>query len=107
MFGKNQCLTMVDNNININIILVGRPYKLKVDPAEEAMVRQAVKDINDQVSDYQQKFPSKDKQDFLIMLLLQQKVETLRKTGVQTQSEEWAARLDTLDSLLTQNLPDL
>lgn len=98
---------MVDNHLNINIILVGRTYKLKVNPAEEAMVRQAVKEINDQVLDYQQKFPSKDKQDFLIMLLLQQKVDVLRNAGLQTQSDEWAKKLEVLDSLLTKNLPGL
>lgn len=98
---------MVDDQLNINIVLVGRPYKLKVIPAEEFMVRQAVKNINDQVLDYQQKFPSKDKQDFLIMLLLQQKVDALRNVGIPAQPDEWTERLDALDSLLTKNLSDL
>ena len=95
---------MIDKNININVVLVGRTYKLKVNPAEEAIVRQAAKDINDQVQDYQQQFPSKDKQDFLIMLLFQQKVEALKNTGVATQSDEWLKKLDSLDALLTKTL---
>lgn len=95
---------MIDTHININVVLVGRTYKLKVKPAEEAIVRQAAKDINDQVQDYQQQFPSKDKQDFLIMLLFQQKVEVLKNTGVSTQSEEWSSKFDLLDALLTKNL---
>ena len=95
---------MIDTHININVVLVGRTYKLKVNPAEEAIVRQAAKDINDQVQDYQQQFPSKDKQDFLIMLLFQQKVETLKNTGVATQSDEWLKKLDSLDALLTKTL---
>ena len=95
---------MIDNHININVVLVGRTYKLKVNPAEEAIVRQAAKVINDQVQDYQQQFPSKDKQDFLIMLLFQQKVESLKNTGVATQSDEWTKKLDLLDALLTKNL---
>ncbi|MCO5231174.1 MAG: cell division protein ZapA [Chitinophagales bacterium] len=95
---------MIDNHINIQLVLAGRQYKLKVDPAEEAIVRSAAKDINDQIIDYQQKFPSKDKQDFLIMLLLHQKVESFRKSGNQSQSDQWMDRLNELDDLLTQNL---
>lgn len=95
---------MIDTHININVVLVGRTYKLKVNPAEEAIVRQAAKEINDQVQDYQQQFPSKDKQDFLIMLLFQQKVEVLKNTGVSTQSDEWSNKFDLLDALLTKNL---
>lgn len=98
---------MIDTHININIVLLGRNYKLKVEPSEEALVRQAAKDINDKVLDYQSQFPSKDKQDFLIMILLQQKVDSLRKTGVQTQTEEWSQKLDALDQLLSQHLTDL
>lgn len=95
---------MIDTHININVVLVGRNYKLRVEPSEESMVRQAAKEINDKISDYQSKFPSKDKQDFLTMLLLEQKVEALRKIGVQAQSDDWAKKLDALDHLLSQNL---
>lgn len=95
---------MIDNHININVVIVGRTYKLKVNPAEEAIVRQAAKEINDQVQDYQQQFPSKDKQDFLIMLLFQQKVEVLKSSGIATQSDEWTNKLDLLDALLTNSL---
>jgi len=95
---------MLDTTININIVLVGRPYKLKVEPSEESIVRQAAKEINDQVQDYQQKFPSKDKQDFLIMLLLQQRVDALKRAAAAGKTDEWADKLDALDQLLTKHL---
>lgn len=98
---------MIDTHININIVLLGRNYKLKVEPSEEAMVRQAAKEINDKVLDYQSKFPSKDKQDFLIMILLQQKVDSFRKSNVQSSSDDWNNKLDALDQLLSQHLKSL
>ncbi len=98
---------MMTDYISINVVIAGRPFKLRVRPEEEEMVRKAVKDINDKVLEYHQEFPSKDKQDFLSMLLLQQKVEALKSSGLKAQNEEWAEKFDVLDKLLTENLSNL
>ncbi|HZH68282.1 MAG TPA: cell division protein ZapA [Chitinophagales bacterium] len=97
----------MDDYLSINITLVGRPFKLKVKPEEEEMVRLAANEINEKVLEYQQSFPSKDKQDFLTMMVLQLKVDLLRVEGAKSQTEEWSEKLDALDALLTKNLIDL
>lgn len=97
----------MDDYLSISVVVVGRPFKLRVKPAEEEIVRQAVKEINDKVSDYQQQFPSKDKQDFLSMILLQEKVDAFRKEGTLTQSQEWSEKMDELDAILTQKISEL
>ena len=95
---------MTEDNLDIKIVLGGRTYKLKVLPREESIVRAAVKEINSQLIDYQQKFQSKDKQDFLTMMLLEQKVNAIRKENSENISENWSKKLDELDSLLTKYL---
>jgi cell division protein ZapA len=103
MPGKNERVTMADNNLNLNVIVAGRPYKLKVTPEEEVIVRQAGREINEKVQNYQDQFYSKDKQDFLAMIALQQRVDALKGSSA-VESEAWLKKLEELESLLDQTL---
>lgn len=94
---------MEDNMININVVLADRPYRLKVNAAEEGMVREIAKEINNKVKEYQQVFSSKDKQDYLAMIALQIGVDGA-KSGAAKASGPLADKLDTLDQLLSDHL---
>jgi cell division protein ZapA (FtsZ GTPase activity inhibitor) len=94
---------MADNNLNISVVIAGRPYKLKVTPEEEVIARQAAREINEKVQNYQDQFYSKDKQDFLAMIALQQRVDALKGTSA-AESEAWLKKMEELESLLDQNL---
>lgn len=88
--------------ININVVVADRPYRLKVNAVEEEMVRAAAKDINQKVREYQQAFNSKDKQDYLAMIALQNTVEGYKakqKAGVEDGPLE--EKINTLDQLLS------
>lgn len=98
---------MAENQLDINILVAGRPYKLKVEPGEEGLVRQVAKNINDKVQDYQQQFFSKDKQDFLAMIALQTGVELLKNKksdDLPANDPELEQKLDALNTLLDQHL---
>lgn len=63
--------------ININVIVADRPYRLKIKPAEEETIRQAAKQINDKIKEFQNTYDAKDKQDYLAMTTILFAVEAL------------------------------
>ena len=91
--------------ININVNICDRPYRLKIKPEEEEFVRKAAKTINQKVKELQGEYAAKDKQDYLAMTALQQKVETLSagsRFGIENRS--LVERIDQLDSNLDKVL---
>jgi len=61
----------MNDKLSININIADRLYPLKVDRMEEEGIRKAAKIINEKVSQYKQKYASKDLQDCLAMATLQ------------------------------------
>jgi cell division protein ZapA len=96
---------MDDRMININVVVADRPYRLKVNADEEGMIREAAKLINLKIKEYQQAFSSKDKQDYLAMIALQNTVEGMKTSGSKLDSNSpLHHKIDELDELLTQFL---
>ena len=95
---------MEDKMININVVIADRPYRLKVNADEEGTVREVAKDINKKVKEYQQNFSSKDKQDFLAMITLQNAVESAKSTISEKESGPVNDRLNALDDMLSKFL---
>ncbi|SMO74949.1 cell division protein ZapA [Solitalea koreensis] len=56
--------------ISIKINIADRVYPLKVDVAEEEIVRKAAKDINERIKTLTQNYEVRDKQDLLSMCVL-------------------------------------
>jgi cell division protein ZapA len=61
----------MDDKLSIKINIADRLYPLTVYRSEEEGVRKAAKIINEKVSQYKQKYASKDLQDCLAMTTLQ------------------------------------
>ena len=89
--------------LNINLLIAGRPYKLKVSTDEEGYVRQAAKDINDKIAEYQKSLLTRDRQDFLSMIALQSTAEVLQNKNKATNANI-DAKLDELEALLDKQL---
>ncbi len=89
--------------LNINLLIAGRPYKLKVTPDEEGYVRQAAKDINDNIAEYQKTLLTRDRQDFLSMIALQATAEVLQNKNKATNANI-DAKLDELEAILDKQL---
>lgn len=88
--------------ININVVIADRPYPLRVKPEEEERVRNAARDINNKVKQFQTQYAGKDKQDFLAMSALMYAVEASsfqNKTVINDTS--FIEKLDEMDQLLT------
>lgn len=87
--------------MHINVVIADRPYRLKIKPEEEETVRKAARNINERVKEYQQAFLSKDKQDFLAMIALQNTVEALKyKEAAPEEGSPLAEKISTLEQLL-------
>ena len=69
---------------NITVLIAGRPYPLRVEEADEASIKQIVKEVNDKISNFQLNYNRKDKQDCLSMALLTYAVDLHKwRTGKQ------------------------
>ncbi|GIV34683.1 MAG: hypothetical protein KatS3mg031_2218 [Chitinophagales bacterium] len=91
--------------ININLIIAGRSYPLKIRPEEEEVVRKAAKQLNEKVNELQEMYAAKDKQDYLAMCALMNEVEVI--AGQRQNSFDDPALLNKLlaiDSLLSQTV---
>jgi cell division protein ZapA len=61
---------MKENLIPVNIFIGDRHFRVKVSPADEFIMRQTVKIINDKITEFKKNFPGKDMQDYISMVLI-------------------------------------
>ncbi len=88
--------------LNINITIADRPYRLTIDRDEEEIVRQAAETVNQKVKAFARNYSFKDKQDLLAMIALQYTTEALQLQKQQHfVEEELDERLSALDNLLS------
>ena len=87
--------------LNINVIVADRTYPMKVKPEEEEMVRNAAKEVNEKIKEFQVQYGTNDKQDFLAMTALMYSVD-LHSKEEQTQEgdSQLSQKLDQLDKTL-------
>lgn len=101
--------------VSITVLIAGRPYPLKIKSSDEPTIRKIVKEINDQVTNFQLKYTTKDKQDCLSMAALTYAVDAAKakaqKTEITTQHNSSPvddsavfSELSKLDSLLDDAL---
>jgi Cell division protein ZapA len=56
--------------IPINVVIGDRTYRIKIETADEELVRKTLKTINDKVVEFKTLFAGKDMQDYIAMVLL-------------------------------------
>lgn len=88
--------------ININLIIADRPYPLKIKKQEEEDVRNAAKEVNEKVKQFQQVYAAKDKQDYLAMSALMFAVQNkdIQKKNIQ-QSAGFEDELLAIETMLS------
>lgn len=94
---------MKDLSIKVNI--ANRIYPLTVKQDEEENIRQAAKEINEMIKEYEQNYAVKDKQDLLAMCALQfanQKLDLGNKTIIEDNG--FVEKLDLLNKLVEESL---
>ena len=56
--------------MTINVVIGDRTYRIKIEPADEEVVRKTLKSINDKILEYKTQFAGRDMQDYIAMVLL-------------------------------------
>jgi cell division protein ZapA (FtsZ GTPase activity inhibitor) len=84
----------------ITVLIAGKPYPLKVETADEAVVLQLVNDINERVTTFQIQYPTKDKQDCLAMTLLSTVVEQFKAKQLPSPDEKMSTRMHSIEAFI-------
>ncbi len=82
--------------ITVNIIIADRSYRLKIEPADEEMVRKTATLINEKINSFKTQFAGKDMQDYISMVLLWFATEQ-KDTG--SQPVQWSDASQKIDDL--------
>ncbi|MDY5969125.1 MAG: cell division protein ZapA [Bacteroidales bacterium] len=94
---------MEDQPVTVNIL--GRSYKLKISPDDEAYLRQAADNINSQAKEYGRHFGYNDFQDLLTMVALGQITELVKmKASLNYKDDGLLEKLANIDKMLDEYL---
>ncbi|TNE68209.1 MAG: cell division protein ZapA [Bacteroidetes bacterium] len=67
-----------NHTTQVTVLIAGRPYLLNINAADEALINRLANEINDKISAYQARYPSRDLQDYLALALLTYGADSLR-----------------------------
>jgi cell division protein ZapA len=93
--------------IAVNIVIAERTYRLKIDPADEEMLRKTVKLINDKVYEFKSSFAGKDMQDYVAMVLLWFATEQTKTSPDGFALQDTAEKLSSLEAMLDRTLAEM
>jgi len=99
-------INMEDQLIPINIVIADRSYRLKIEPADEELVRKSVKLINDKVLEFKTNFAGKDMQDYVSMVLIWFATEQNKAGEEMVKLKETGDKLASLERFLDKALAD-
>lgn len=91
---------MADTLIPVSIVIGDRNYRIKIDPADEEVVRKTVKTINDKIVDFKTHFAGKDMQDYVAMVLVWFATEKNDHLSNAMGEEKWKEGLAQIEKLL-------
>ncbi len=94
----------MDTLIPINIIIADRSYRIKIEPADEEIVRKTIKLINDKIIEFKTMFAGKDMQDYISMVILWYATDATQRGGNQAGLKEIAAGFAQMEASLDKAL---
>ena len=90
--------------IPVNIIIADRSYRLKIESADEEMVRKTANLINDKITEFRGQFAGKDMQDYLAMVLIWFATEQTAGITKQMNLDNLTSRLESIEKLIDTTL---
>jgi len=93
------------NNFLITVRIADREYRIKIDKTEEETIRQAAKQINENINTYAENFEYKDKQDLLAMVVLQHAINANKlEEQLEFQEKQLFGKLEEINKVLSDRL---
>jgi cell division protein ZapA len=90
--------------IPISALIGDRTYRIKIDPADEEVVRKTLKVINDKIIEYKTMFAGKDMQDYIAMVLIWYATEQHAGAAAGIASENLSEKLILIERLIDGQL---
>jgi cell division protein ZapA len=90
--------------IAISAFIGDRSYRIKINPADEEVVRKTLKTINDKIVEFKTLFAGKDMQDYIAMVLIWYATEQHAGTTAIVEKENLAGQLNAIEKLLDNQL---
>ena len=84
----------------MNLVIADRTYRVRINPADEEVVRKTAKTINDKVVEFKTHFAGKDMQDYIAMVLVWFATEQNAAISNQVNMDNVAGRLQTLEKMI-------
>ena len=94
----------MDTLIPINIIIADRSYRIKIEPADEEVVRKTIKLINDKIIEYKTQFAGKDMQDYISMVVLWYATDLKQRGAEDNTLRDISSNFTLLESMLDRAL---
>ncbi|NCI48846.1 cell division protein ZapA [Sediminibacterium roseum] len=92
--------------IPVNILIADRSYRLKIDVADEEVLRKTAALINDKITEFKTNFAGKDMQDYVSMVLLWFATEQKQSGNDMVKWNEAAAKLASLEKILDKGIEE-
>ncbi|MES2328458.1 MAG: cell division protein ZapA [Bacteroidota bacterium] len=92
--------------IPVNILIADRSYRLKIEAADEEMVRKTAALINDKIAEFKTHFAGKDMQDYVSMVLLWFATEQNQSGIDHVKWDEAASKLASLEKMVDKALAE-
>ncbi len=86
--------------IAISALIADRTYRIKIDPADEEVVRKTLKTINDKIIEFKTQFAGKDMQDYIAMVLIWYATEQHQSATGELEKEDISDQLKMIEGLL-------
>jgi len=90
--------------IAISAIIGDRSYRIKIEPADEEVVRRRIKTVNDKIVEFKSQFAGKDMQDYIAMALIWFASEQTESVAADVEKEDLTDQLNTIEQLLDKQL---
>ncbi len=90
--------------IAISALIGDRNYRIKIEPADEEVVRKTLKTINEKIVEFKTMFAGKDMQDYIAMVLIWYATEQNAGTAAGLEKLNLTDQLSTIEKLLDGQL---
>ena len=90
--------------VAISALIGDRSYRIKINPADEEVVRMTLKTINDKIIEFKTLFAGKDMQDYIAMVLIWYATEQHAGTTAIVEKANLADQLNMIERLFDNQL---
>ncbi len=97
---------IMEELIPVNIVIADRTYRLKIEPADEEMVRKTSGLINDKITEFKTHFAGKDMQDYVSMALLWFATEQTQSGNLLVKWGELSHQISSLEKQIDKALQE-